>query len=159
VRNGSPSSRKIKKPEDFTFYLTLAPAATTLAELVRVAGMCWTVESCFETAKGEVGLDQYEVRSWSGWHRHITLAMLANADLAMLRHAATGGKTETGRRDQRRAVARLAAAHRARIAPAAVASGVGAPTRSRTRPRLVTVAAAPSAARPPLPLAKANAPP
>jgi SRSO17 transposase len=58
--------RKIKKPEDVTFYLTLAPAATTLAELVRVAGMRWTVESCFETAKGEVGLDQYEVRSWTG---------------------------------------------------------------------------------------------
>ena len=109
--------RKIKKPEDFTFYLALAPAATTLAELVRVAGMRWTVENCFETAKGEVGLDQYEVRSWTGWHRHITLAMLAHADLAMLRHAATGGKTGTGRRDQRRAAARHAAAHRARIAP------------------------------------------
>ncbi|MBV8739051.1 MAG: IS701 family transposase [Alphaproteobacteria bacterium] len=151
--------RKIKKPEDFTFYLTLAPAATTLAEQVRVAGMCWTVERCFETAKGEVGLDQYEVRSWTGWHRHITLAMLAHAYLVVLRHAAAGGKTGTGRRDQRRTAARPAAAHRARIAPAAVASSVGAPARSRTRPRLVTVAAAPSAARPPLPLATANAPP
>jgi SRSO17 transposase len=60
-----------------------------------------------------VGLEEYEVRAWTGWHRHITLAMLAHADLAMLRHAVTGGKTGTGRRDQRRAAARLAAAHRA----------------------------------------------
>ena len=57
--------RKIKKPAEFTFYLTLAPVATTPAELVQVAGMRWTIESCFEAAKSEVGLDQYEVRSWT----------------------------------------------------------------------------------------------
>ena len=67
-----------------------------MAELVRVAGARWTIEECFEAAKGEVGLDQYEVRSWTGWHRHITLAMLAHAYLAVLRHAAAGGKTGTG---------------------------------------------------------------
>jgi SRSO17 transposase len=85
--------RKIKKPTEFTFYLTLAPIGTTLAELVRVAGTRWTVEACFEAAKGEVGLDQYEVRSWTGWHRHITLAMLAHAYLAVLRKAAAGKKS------------------------------------------------------------------
>ena len=116
--------RKIKEPAKFTFYLTLAPVyltlapvTATLAELVRVAGTRWTIEACFEAAKGEVGLDHYEVRSWMGWHRHITLAMLAHADLAVLRKTAARGKTGTGRRDQRRAAAGSAAAHRARVAP------------------------------------------
>ena len=54
--------------------------------------MRWTIKACFEAAKGEVGLDQYEVRSWTGWHRHITLAMLAHAYLAALRRAAGGKK-------------------------------------------------------------------
>jgi SRSO17 transposase len=150
--------RKIKKPEEFTFYLTLSPAATTLAELARVAGMRWTVESCFEAAKSEVGLDHYEVRSWTGWHRHITLAMLAHAYLAVLRKTAAGGKTGSRRPEQRRAAARPAATHRARTAPAAVAPGVGAPSRSRARSRLVTLAPASPATRPPLPLATANGP-
>jgi SRSO17 transposase len=150
--------RKIRKPAEFTFYLTLSPNETPLAELVRVAGTRWTIEACFEAAKGEVGLDQYEVRSWTGWHRHITLAMLAHAYLAVLRHAAAGGKTGTGRRDQRRSAARPSAAHRARTASAAVASGLGASARSRARPRLVTMASTPPAARPPLPLASANTP-
>jgi SRSO17 transposase len=151
--------RKIKKPEEFTFYLTLAPAMTTLAELVRVAGTRWTVESCFEAAKGEVGLDEYEVRSWTGWHRHITLAMFAHAYLAVLRKAAGGEKIRTKQRGRSRSAAGPAAAHRARAAPAALASGLGASARSRTCSRLVDMAAPPPAARPPLPLAAANAPP
>ena len=55
---------------------------------MRVAGTRWTIEECFEEAKGEVGLDQYEVRKWDGWYRHITLAMLAHACLAVVRHQA-----------------------------------------------------------------------
>jgi len=55
--------RKLAHPEVFTFYLTLAPEGTGLSDLVRVAGTRWTIEACFEAAKGEVGLDQYEVRS------------------------------------------------------------------------------------------------
>jgi len=149
--------RKIRKPEEFTFYLTLSPKETPLTELVRVAGARWTIEACFEAAKGEVGLDQYEVRSWTAWHRHITLAMLAHAYLAALRRAAAGGKTGTGRRDQRRSAAGPPAAHRARTAPAALAPGVGPPTRSRVRPRLVTMATTPPATRPPLPLETASA--
>jgi SRSO17 transposase len=74
--------RKLDEPDELTFYLTLAPEGTDLATLVRVAGTRWTIESCFEAAKGEVGLDEYEVRSWTGWHRHVTLAMLAHAYLA-----------------------------------------------------------------------------
>ena len=50
-------------------------------ELVKVAGIRWAIEECFEEAKGVVGLDQYEVRKWEGWYRHVTLAMLAHAYL------------------------------------------------------------------------------
>jgi SRSO17 transposase len=83
--------RKITRPRQFTFYLTRAPEPMPLAELVRVAGLRWTIESCFEEAKGDTGLDQYEVRAWTGWHRHITLAMLAHAYLTVVRKHAIGG--------------------------------------------------------------------
>jgi SRSO17 transposase len=59
-------------------YLSNAPAATPLAELVRVSGMRWPIESCFEEGKSEVGLDHYELRSWPGWHHHMTLVILAH---------------------------------------------------------------------------------
>jgi SRSO17 transposase len=55
--------------------MVFAPQHATLAAVVRVAGPRWTIESGFEAAKGEVGLDHYEVRSRTGWYRHITLAM------------------------------------------------------------------------------------
>ena len=62
------------------------PAGLRLVDLARVAGRRWLVEACFEAAKQEVGLAaDYEVRSWHGWHRHVTLAMLALAFLAALR--------------------------------------------------------------------------
>jgi SRSO17 transposase len=57
--------------------------------LARIAGCRWAIESCFEQAKQEVGLDDYEVRSWDGWHRHITLALLAHAFLEALRASAS----------------------------------------------------------------------
>src|SRR6266567_2384802 len=66
-----------EKPADLAYVLVFAPMGTTLAEMVEVIGTRWTVEQCFEEAKGEVGLDEYEVRSWQGWYRHITLCMLA----------------------------------------------------------------------------------
>ncbi len=50
-----------------------------MAELAQVAGTRWTIESGFERAKGAVGLDEYEVRRWEAWHRHITLVLLADA--------------------------------------------------------------------------------
>jgi SRSO17 transposase len=81
--------RSIEAPTEVTAYLAYAPATTPLAALVRVAGMRWTVEESIQTAKGEVGLDHYEVRSWTGWYRHITLAMWAQAFLAVVR-AETG---------------------------------------------------------------------
>jgi SRSO17 transposase len=80
--------RSISPPTDLTAYVVFAPQATALEEVVRVAGSRWTIESSFEAAKGEVGLDDYEVRSWTGWYRHITLAMWAYALLAVLRAGA-----------------------------------------------------------------------
>lgn len=77
--------RNCSEPTKLTAYVAFAPAEKTLAEHVRVAGMRWTVEESIQTAKGEVGLDQYEVRSWTGWYRHITLAMWAQAFLSVVR--------------------------------------------------------------------------
>jgi SRSO17 transposase len=68
-----------------TGYIVFARAETALAELVRVAGTRWTVEESIECAKGEVGLDHYEVRSFRGWYRHISLAMWASAFLSVIR--------------------------------------------------------------------------
>jgi SRSO17 transposase len=139
--------RKLDEPDELAFHLTLAAEGTDLATLVRVAGTRWTIEACFEAAKGEVGLDEYEVRSWTGWHRHVTLAMLAHAYLAAVREAAAGGRATA--RPGRRA----AAADRAGGAAAALGPALGAPARPRGRPRLVALAPTPPAARPPLPLA------
>ena len=87
--------RSIAKPDELAYYVCYGPAGTTQEELARVAGTRWAIEECFEEAKGQVGLDQYEVRRWDGWYRHITLAMLAHAYLAVIRyHARTQGCLE-----------------------------------------------------------------
>ena len=77
--------------EDRAHYLCYGPASTPLRELVRVAGARWAIEESFQTAKGEVGLDQYQVRRYDSWYRHITLAMLAHAFLTITRAAAVKG--------------------------------------------------------------------
>jgi SRSO17 transposase len=77
--------RSISDPTDMAFYVTYAPDVTALPELAAVAGLRWTIEECFQSAKGETGLDHCEARSWHGWHRHMTLSMLALAFLAGLR--------------------------------------------------------------------------
>ena len=66
--------RSLANPGELAYYVCYGPAVTTLEELARVAGTRWAIEECFEEAKGHVGLDQYEVRRWDGWYRHITLA-------------------------------------------------------------------------------------
>ena len=73
---------------EISYYLVAGPETTSLEEMARIAGTRWTIESDFELAKGEVGLDHYEVRSWHGWYRHITLSMLALAYLVTMRHQA-----------------------------------------------------------------------
>lgn len=80
--------RSLSDPTDLTAYACFAPEDTPLPTLVQVAGSRWAIEASFEEAKGEVGLDQYEVRSWTGWYRHITLVCLAHALLAVVRAAA-----------------------------------------------------------------------
>ncbi len=77
--------RQIEDPDELTAYVVFAPEQTSLQELARVAGSRWKIEEAFEEAKGEVGLDHYEVRSWVGWYRHITLALFAHAFLSAIR--------------------------------------------------------------------------
>ena len=74
--------------EDLTFYQAYGPEGTTLEELVGVCQDRWAIEQCFAEAKGEVGMDHYEVRRWDAWHRHVTLCLLAHAFLVVVRLAA-----------------------------------------------------------------------
>jgi SRSO17 transposase len=73
--------RSISDPTDIAYYVCFAPARTTLTRLARIAGRRWPVEECFQQAKNEAGLDQYQVRDWRAWYAHITLSM---ATLALL---------------------------------------------------------------------------
>jgi SRSO17 transposase len=84
--------RSISDPTEIAYYLSNAPADMPLFELARVASTRYTVEQCIEEAKGETGLDEYEVRFWHSWYRHITLSMMAHAWLASVRHQATEKK-------------------------------------------------------------------
>ena len=87
--------RSVAKPEELAYYVCFGPAKTALEELVRVASTGWTIEECFVEARGQVGLDQYEVRKWDGWYRGIALAMLANTYLTVVRnHASVQGCSE-----------------------------------------------------------------
>ena len=70
---------------ELAYYVCYGPARTTLAELVRVAGMRWMVESGFQAGKGQTGLDHYQVRRYPAWYRHVTLAMVALGFLAVMR--------------------------------------------------------------------------
>ncbi len=99
------------------YSLSNAPEDIPLATLARVGATRWTVETEFQTTKGQVGLDEYEVRSWPGWHHHVTLGLLANAFLlslqqdwsatpagpADLRETEVGGKGSGGRARRHRA--------------------------------------------------------
>ena len=75
--------RHPERADELAYYLVYCPAETPLGEVVRAVGSRWSIEEVFEVATGRVGLDQYEVRSWQGWHRHATLALLALAVLAV----------------------------------------------------------------------------
>ena len=88
--------RRSRRDGELAFYACSGPAGTSLVGLVRVAGTRWAVEEGFEQAKGEVGLDHYEVRKWPGWYRHITLALLAHAFLAVTRAQATSPERTKG---------------------------------------------------------------
>jgi SRSO17 transposase len=77
--------RNVADPSTVKFYFSNAPSDIPLADLVRVSGMRWPIESIFEESKGEVGFDHYETRSWLGWHHHMVLSFLAHHFLVRLR--------------------------------------------------------------------------
>jgi SRSO17 transposase len=84
--------RSLTDPTDLAYFLSNAPVQTGLERLAQVAAARATIEQCLETAKGETGLDEYEVRYWHSWHRHITLAMMAQTWLAAVRYRTTAKK-------------------------------------------------------------------
>ena len=84
--------RSVSDPTDIAYYLSNAPLDTPLVKLAQVASTRYTVEQCLEEAKGETGLDEYEVRFWHSWHRHMTLSMMAHTWLASVRYQATEKK-------------------------------------------------------------------
>nr|WP_184792085.1 hypothetical protein [Streptomyces sp. 3211] len=88
--------RSLRRADETAYYFAHAPVTCTVADLTRVAGMRWAIEECFQAAKNECGLDQYEVLRYTGWYRHITLAMLAHAfPAALAAHEAVKGAAET----------------------------------------------------------------
>lgn len=89
--------RRSHSPDrELSYYRVMAPEFCSLVDFVRVAGSRWRIEECFESAKGEVGLDHYEVRSWTGWYRHITLACLAHAFLSVMRSRGLTSRPQKG---------------------------------------------------------------
>lgn len=84
--------RSLKDPAEKAYYYACAPNGTPLRKLAEIAGARWAIEECFEQAKQLTGLDEYEVRGWAGWRRHVTLSMFAHAMLAAIRARAAGGR-------------------------------------------------------------------
>lgn len=88
--------RHRERPDERAYFFARGPATTPPTELIRVAGTRWRVEECLELAKGECGLDEYEVRSWIGWQRHVTLSLLALAVVAVIRSRVPAGRRKRG---------------------------------------------------------------
>ncbi|WP_460401316.1 IS701 family transposase [Actinophytocola sediminis] len=84
--------RSITKPTEVAYYVCYGPRRCGLHDLAWIAGSRWRIEECFQQAKNEAGLDEYQVRSWRAWYAHITLAMLAHAWLAVTRSLVTKGE-------------------------------------------------------------------
>jgi SRSO17 transposase len=130
---------------DLAYFTTWCPAGTSIETLVRVEGHRWAIEDSFETAKNEFGLDHNETRSWHGWHRHVSLVMLAFAMMAAIRHQANKPvpkKTKSG-------AAKTAKPHPlvAPGNPAHSAAPRAKAHRSRLHHRMVVLAARPSSRR------------
>lgn len=136
--------RHTSRPAEVAYYLVYAPVDRPLAEIVRAAGTRWTIEAMFKLAKGQVGLDHYEVRSWQGWHRHITLALLALAVLA-IGAAHQGGRSApcTSRSPSPKSGACSSASpgpRRVPRGPSVPGRGGGGTTRSTPRPPIAVAA-------------------
>ena len=105
--------RSMTDPTDLKVYRCHYPAGTPVQTLVSVAGCRWTIETDIQEAKGEVGLDHYEVRSWDGWHRHISLALLAHAYLAVTKAASDAADLAAAKGGPRRQTTPTMAAFKA----------------------------------------------
>jgi len=142
--------RSLQDESEIVAYRTFAPANTPLAVFAQVAGTRWAIEDSIESAKGEVGLDQYEVRRWVSWYRHITLALLAHAYLTVTRAQTTEPGQKKGRasRDRRHAdrSSGTPTAYRARGASVAGPFTLERFALPSAYPRLVAMAASPSSA-------------
>jgi SRSO17 transposase len=77
--------RNLDDPTEIKYFFSNAPVSTPLQEFVRISGMRWPIETIFEESKGEIGMDQYEMRSWIGWQHHMLLVALAHHFLVRLR--------------------------------------------------------------------------
>jgi SRSO17 transposase len=95
---------------DLAFFTTWCPAGTGIQTLVTVEGHRWAIEDSFETTKNELGLDHNETRSWHGWHRHVSLVMLAFAMMAAIRHRANASTPPKSHRQT--SAPRIARLHR-----------------------------------------------
>ncbi len=100
VRRSLPDLQQPNTPAELKYYRAYGPEDTALPALVQVAGRRWTIEVAFEQAKGEVGLDEYEVRRYDAWLRHITLVLLAHAALEVTRARLTQPVPSTVRREK-----------------------------------------------------------
>jgi SRSO17 transposase len=108
--------RSVSDPTDMAYYLSNAPPETPVVALAEIAAARWSIETTIEEGKGEAGLDEYEVRYWHSWHRHVTLSMMAHAWLASIRQAE--GEKSAGSRHGRGERSRGATASGSRIAVA-----------------------------------------
>jgi len=138
--------RSITDPTELAYYLSNAPRSTSLRTLAEVAGARWSIETTIEEGKGEAGLDEYEVRYWHSWHRHITLSMMAHAWLAAMRQPV--GEKSPRPRD--------GGAERARGAAVAGDRAAAATTQSRTAAGLVPLASNQATTGPSQPLPKSR---
>uniref|UniRef100_UPI0038995155 hypothetical protein n=1 Tax=Micromonospora zamorensis TaxID=709883 RepID=UPI0038995155 len=76
---------------EIAYYVCYGPRRTRLVDLARIAGARWAIEECFQQAKNEAGLDEYQVRDWRAWYAHITLSMAAHAWLSVARSSTAKG--------------------------------------------------------------------
>lgn len=138
--------RSVSDPTDMAYYLSNAPPETPLVALAEIAAARWSIETTIEEGKGEAGLDEYEVRYWHSWHRHVTLSMMAHAWLASIRQAE--GEKSAGSRHGRGERSRGATASGSRFAVAT--------SFSRTPSGVVALAANQTPASSPQPLPAAR---
>lgn len=133
--------RSISKPSEMAYYLTYAPEGTLMEKLVEVAGKRWPIESCFQDAKKNIGLDHYEVRSWTGWYRHITIAMFALAYLSVVQIRSGGEKKRRRARSSRGA----SPTYTSRNTTPSVETRMGQASRTACRSPFLPMAPPPSA--------------